>query len=86
MYGYFSQVIGFRVKTEYNEEDLNELQRIIDDNRYTITDTMLYLRAECKDLLYRCRWQSKIHKCDQIFQITRTYSGTCCSFNVDQKG
>lgn len=36
----------------------------------------------CTSLLYRCRWEGKITDCKDLFQISETYQGYCCSFNI----
>lgn len=36
----------------------------------------------CSNLLFRCRWEGKIVDCKELFSVSETYQGFCCSFNI----
>lgn len=36
----------------------------------------------CTKLLFRCRWEGVIVDCKELFSVSETYQGYCCSFNM----
>lgn len=42
---------------------------------------MLYVMQPCKSLIRQCLWLNKYIACSEIFQISMTSEGFCCSFN-----
>lgn len=43
---------------------------------------MKKLMYPCTNLLFRCRWEGKIVDCKDLFHVSETYQGYCCSFNI----
>lgn len=43
---------------------------------------MKKLMYPCTNLLFRCRWGGKIEDCKNLFHVSETYQGYCCSFNI----
>jgi len=67
---------------EFIAEDINLMQAVLNENRYTVEATMKRLMYPCEKLLYRCRWQGQIVDCKEVFSATETYQGYCCGFNI----
>ncbi|CAG7826654.1 unnamed protein product [Allacma fusca] len=48
-------------------------------------EAMKYLRLvapKCEDYLLTCRWNSATAKCNNLFKLTLTDTGYCCTFNA----
>ena len=41
---------------------------------------------KCNSMIMACEWHGQIEKCSELFSITRTDAGFCCSFNVVRPG
>lgn len=65
-----------------NFSELNYLQDLMQENRFDVQATMKKLMLPCTKLLYRCRWEGVIMDCKELFSVSETYQGYCCSFNV----
>lgn len=68
--------------SQFNESELPLLQDILEENRFNVELTMKKLMYPCTKLLFRCRWQGKITDCKELFAVSETYQGYCCSFNI----
>lgn len=66
----------------FNASELPYLQQLLQDNRFDVQLTMKKLMYPCTKLLYRCRWEGTIVDCKEIFSVSETYQGYCCSFNI----
>lgn len=65
-----------------NDSDYSYVQDILAANRYDTVTAMKKIMYPCNKMLYRCRWEGKIEPCASLFQISETYQGYCCGFNV----
>lgn len=79
---YISQGAGFMDYIQYNSQDLEALDKILELNNISINQATEYLHQPCSELLFRCRFEFKVVPCDQLFEKSMTYHGSCCSFNV----
>ncbi|XP_055855728.1 sodium channel protein Nach-like isoform X2 [Episyrphus balteatus] len=70
----------------FDERKLKILQDMATGNNLTTPTFLELIRWNCSDLLYRCRFQSKIMPCSQLFNPARTFNGFCCSFNFKTSG
>ncbi|XP_033606268.1 sodium channel protein Nach isoform X3 [Cryptotermes secundus] len=55
---------------------------------YNITDLMLELAPPCEEILVKCIWQDAESNCSDLFQVSKSVLGVCCSFNyhgIDEK-
>lgn len=74
---------GFIAKiSDDNSTDMDKLQEIMTNNRYTVDTAAKALMYPCRKLLYRCRWQNEIVDCSKVFNVAETYHGYCCAFNL----
>jgi acid-sensing ion channel, other len=69
-----------------NLSELPALQEILQANRFTVDLAMKRLMYPCTKMIHRCRWEGKIVDCKQMFSISETYQGYCCSFNILKPG
>ena len=46
----------------------------------------LKVMQKCNQMIMACEWQGTMEKCSDLFSITRTDAGFCCSFNVVRPG
>ncbi|CAG9810650.1 unnamed protein product, partial [Chironomus riparius] len=67
---------------KFKSEELDEVFDILNYNRFDVKLTMKKLMYPCNKLLYRCQWEGQIMDCKKLFQVSETYQGYCCSFNV----
>lgn len=66
----------------FSEPDFSYVHDILVQNRYDTVSAMKKIMYPCNKMLYRCRWEGNIVPCASLFQITETYQGYCCGFNV----
>lgn len=69
---------------KFNYSELQLVQDVLLDNRFDVQLTMKKLTFPCTKLLYRCRWEGVIVDCKELFTISETYQGYCCSFNIQK--
>lgn len=69
---------------EFDVRDLQILDEILELNHLEIKGFMQQIRWNCNDLIYRCRFKDEIVPCDTLFQVSQTFNGFCCSFNLNQ--
>lgn len=67
---------------DFDPNELPYLQEILTENRFDVQLTMKKLMYPCSKLLFRCRWEGNIMDCKDLFTVTETYQGYCCSFNI----
>ena len=67
---------------DFNPASLPYLQEILTENRFDVQLTMKKLMYPCSKLMFRCRWEGNIVDCKDVFAVTETYQGYCCSFNM----
>ncbi|XP_037716564.1 sodium channel protein Nach [Drosophila subpulchrella] len=78
---------GFMFDDErYSSQDIEEMETLLFLNNLTIQQFVEHLRWDCDEILYRCRFNGDILDCSKIFQLSKTFFGHCCSFNLRQKG
>ncbi|XP_050324973.1 sodium channel protein Nach [Bactrocera neohumeralis] len=70
----------------YATEDIVLLQNLIDVNNISTLTFMQNLQWNCSDIFFRCRFMWRIVDCSEIIEVSRTYYGYCCSFNLNQPG
>lgn len=66
---------------DINTSEYIEFDRAITQFGYTSETLMLSLMHPCDRMLRQCIWWSKPTPCDQLFRVSRTTEGFCCSFN-----
>lgn len=69
---------------KFNYSELQLVQDVLLDNRFDVQLTMKKLLFPCTKLLYRCRWEGVIVDCKELFAVSETYQGYCCSFNIQK--
>ncbi|EDV55726.1 sodium channel protein Nach [Drosophila erecta] len=78
---------GFMLDDErYSAEDIEQMEALLFLNNLTIPEFVEHLRWDCAEILHRCSFNGVIIDCSQIFQLSKTFFGHCCSFNLRQKG
>lgn len=70
----------------YTSQDIGEMESVLSLNNLTIQQFVEHLRWNCDEILYRCRFSGNIVDCSTLFQLSKTFFGHCCSFNLRQKG
>lgn len=66
---------------EYNANEMNILQSILNENKISVAETLASIRQPCSDFLFRCRFEYQIRSCKELFQESLSYLGMCCTFN-----
>ncbi|XP_029659471.1 sodium channel protein Nach-like [Formica exsecta] len=59
---------------------LKDLQALLKINHMTLLNFLKLLRP-CEDLFEYCWWDGNAKNCSELFKISYTHSGICCSFN-----
>lgn len=67
---------------DFNASELPYLQELLQENRFDVQLTMKKLMYPCTKLMNRCRWEGVIVDCKELFLVSETYQGYCCSFNM----
>ena len=58
------------------------LQRMLDSLGKDLSNLMKTVAPDCKRMALVCRWQGEFRKCSDLFSISKTDDGFCCSFNT----
>ncbi|RLU22997.1 hypothetical protein DMN91_005275 [Ooceraea biroi] len=59
---------------------VNNLEELLDINHMTFMDFLKFLRP-CEDLFDSCSWNGETKNCSELFKVSYTFTGICCSFN-----
>lgn len=59
-----------------------ELERAMEYHNYTYEKLMFHLMQPCDQMLLQCVWLKRIRPCNEMFDVSRTTHGFCCSFNT----
>lgn len=59
---------------------MNNLKALLKINHMSLMDFLKLLRP-CEDLFDYCSWDNVPRNCSDIFKMSYTFSGICCSFN-----
>lgn len=63
-------------------EESVEFERAMQHHNYTYDKLMRLLMQPCDRMLVQCSWLNRIQPCNEIFGISKTTKGFCCSFNT----
>lgn len=64
-------------------EDFNEIRSVLLERNYTTESFMMEVTQPCENLLQSCVWGEQEVPCGDIFRMTRSSEGFCCSFNYN---
>nr|XP_012229391.1 PREDICTED: sodium channel protein Nach-like [Linepithema humile] len=59
---------------------INNLKALLKINHMSMVDFLKLLRP-CEDLFDYCSWENISRNCSDLFKISYTFEGVCCSFN-----
>ncbi|XP_065368706.1 sodium channel protein Nach [Calliphora vicina] len=69
---------------KYSPKELNLFEEVLVLNNLSILQFVQKFSWSCSDLMFKCRYKDEIVPCGELFQIAHTFSGYCCSFNLNQ--
>lgn len=61
--------------------ETKEVRRAMIPLNWTIETYMLSVMQPCNRMLRKCLWLNEKIPCDQLFVVSKTTQGFCCSFN-----
>ncbi|XP_043256889.1 sodium channel protein Nach-like [Colletes gigas] len=64
-----------------NYTQLTQLLSKFYDNDYDIAELMMRLTPDCSAMLVLCYFQNEKQNCSDIFTVSQTETGFCCTFN-----
>ncbi|EDV98370.1 sodium channel protein Nach [Drosophila grimshawi] len=67
-------------------EEIELMESVLLTNNLTMVQFVHQLRWDCNEILHRCRYHGDIMDCSRLFQLSQTFFGHCCSFNLRQHG
>lgn len=84
-------IIGYTISLRYGPAFANEnapggkmhledLKLLLKTNNMTLIDLVKALRP-CEDMFAACSWENSYRNCSELFKISYTFIGICCSFN-----
>lgn len=59
-----------------------ELERAMKHHNYTYDKLLYLLMQPCDQMLLQCAWLNRIQPCNEMFGVSRSTKGYCCSFNT----
>lgn len=59
-----------------------EFESAMDMHNYSYDRLMFHLMQPCDEMLLQCSWLNRIRPCNEMFKVSRTTKGFCCSFNT----
>ncbi|KAH8298558.1 hypothetical protein KR044_011688 [Drosophila immigrans] len=78
---------GFMLDDErFSHDEIELMESLLLHNNLTMHQFVDHLRWDCDELLFRCRFHGQIMNCNRLFQLSKTFFGHCCSFNLRQRG
>lgn len=86
-----SKLTGYKISLRYGPAFANEnapggkahvkqLKLLLNTNNMTLIDLIKALRP-CEDLFESCAWNELNINCSELFKVSYTIAGVCCSFN-----
>lgn len=63
-------------------KDSLELERAMKHFNYTYDKLLYLLMQPCDRMLVQCAWLNQIQPCNEMFGISKSTKGYCCSFNT----
>lgn len=67
----------------FNEIEYSlELERAMKHYNYTYDKLMYLMMQPCDQMLLKCAWLNRNRPCNEMFGISKTTKGYCCSFNT----
>lgn len=82
---YLTESLGFMFDIDYKREHLEMLDTVFKSNNMTIPFVMTALLQSCDELIIKCRWENSIIPCNQLYNASVGYFGSCCSFNANDQ-
>lgn len=64
-------------------DEVHEFKRALNQFNLSIENLMLNLMQPCNRMIIHCVWLNKAIPCDELFQVSKTSKGFCCSFNYE---
>lgn len=71
-------------KRFYETEKSMEFERAMKHHNYTYDTLMHSLMQPCDKMILQCSWLNRIRPCNDMFIVSRTTKGFCCSFNTKE--
>ena len=80
---YLNNMVKFSVDPRSLEKiDDSELDEILNKMKGDVAKLMGMVAPSCKRMALICRWQGEYRNCSEMFKVTKTDNGFCCSFNT----
>lgn len=77
----FYSMVPNLINPIYVEEEFLNISLILQDIGYTTETLMMELVQPCEQLLKLCWWKGAMTPCNELFKLSRSTEGVCCSFN-----
>lgn len=77
----FYNMVPNLISPAYVEEEFLNISLILADLGYTTETLMMEIVQPCEDLVKLCFWKGYERRCNQLFKLSRSTEGVCCSFN-----
>lgn len=71
------------INPEFYNEDFVNISKIMGELGYNAETLMLQVFQPCEKLLVVCTWKGEESPCEDLFKISRSSEGLCCSFNYN---
>ena len=68
----------------YNMKAITLLENLLALNNLKLMQFIYHISWSIGDIFVKCRYKDEIVDCNDLFQISSTYSGFCLSFNLNQ--
>ncbi|XP_012060814.1 PREDICTED: sodium channel protein Nach-like [Atta cephalotes] len=62
------------------KDHIDNFKLLLKTNNLSLTDFIKALRP-CEDIFESCAWQDVDTNCSELFKVSYTFAGICCSFN-----
>lgn len=77
----FYSMVPNLVSPVYVEEEFLNISMILTDLGYTTETLMMEIVQPCEELVRLCFWKGYETRCNELFKLSRSTEGVCCSFN-----
>lgn len=77
----FFHILNILVTPDFVDDTFNDTLAALEKLNYTMDRLMFTMMEPCTQLLHFCVWLGTRMPCNQLFRVSSSAEGFCCSFN-----
>lgn len=77
----FFRILNILVSPDFVDDTYNDTLIALEKLNYTMEGLMFSMMEPCSQILQYCVWLGTPMPCNQLFRVSSSGEGFCCSFN-----